>query len=117
MPYLYRHFDKDGALLYVGMSTHAMRRLGQHEYGSSWFVSIATVKIERFETRAETIFAERQAIKNERPIHNIRRTSNPTLAEKKKYDSQILSEYKPALIDWVRKNGLCSFADFAEFSK
>jgi hypothetical protein len=48
---LYRHFDKDGRLLYVGVSLNAINRLAEHR-ASHWFSEIATIKVETFEDRA-----------------------------------------------------------------
>ena len=66
---LYRHFDENGALLYVGISLSAVQRLKQHEK-SGWFEDIATVTIESFDTRELALIAESKAIRQERPIHN-----------------------------------------------
>jgi hypothetical protein len=47
MEHLYRHFDKDGTLLYVGISLSAINRLGQHKDNAHWFSSIKRVEIEQ----------------------------------------------------------------------
>lgn len=70
---LYRHFNKDDDLLYVGISLSAMTRLLQHQSCAAWFDEIVTVRIERFATRAEVRAAEALAIATERPRHNIAR--------------------------------------------
>jgi predicted GIY-YIG superfamily endonuclease len=86
--YLYRHFDKDGILLYVGISLNHMARLGQHKAASSWFEKIATVTIEQFETRPEALRAETNAIVNEKPLHNIHKQGEPEPPPKKFDDSR-----------------------------
>lgn len=68
---LYRHFNGEGQLLYVGISLSAIQRLGQHKEHSDWFESITRVTIEQFDTREEALEAERSAIFRERPLHNI----------------------------------------------
>lgn len=68
---LYRHFDKHGALLYVGISLSAIQRLGQHRENSDWFAEIARQEIEHYSSRELALEAERQAIKSEKPRHNI----------------------------------------------
>lgn len=73
MQHLYRHFNKDRELLYVGVSLSAVHRLGQHADHSHWFKSIARVEIENFETREEVLAAERKAIIEENPKHNLKR--------------------------------------------
>jgi hypothetical protein len=67
---LYRHFDVDGRLLYVGISTASMRRLSEHRTDSAWFWNIATIKVERFDTVAQARLAETAAIKSEGPLFN-----------------------------------------------
>ena len=71
---LYRHFDKEGNLLYVGISLNALTRLGQHSAYSTWYKSIANVTIEHFETREDALHAETKAIIKEKPAHNIQKT-------------------------------------------
>ena len=68
---LYRHFDKDGVLLYVGISISAVYRLGGHRNASSWYSDIARVEIERHESRESALVAEKEAIQKELPKHNI----------------------------------------------
>lgn len=73
MQHLYRHFNRDGDLLYVGVSLSAIQRLGQHAEHSHWYSSISRVEIENFETREEVLAAERRAIIEENPRHNLKR--------------------------------------------
>ncbi|MAM60881.1 hypothetical protein [Maritimibacter sp. UBA3975] len=67
---LYRHFDKDGDLLYVGISLSAIDRSKQHKNGSDWWQEVASITVENFASRAAAERAERRAISSERPIHN-----------------------------------------------
>jgi excisionase family DNA binding protein len=69
--FLYRHFDAEGNLLYVGVSLSAMNRLAQHKDASVWFPRIATVKIKPFPSREKALAAEREAITAEKPLHNV----------------------------------------------
>ena len=78
---LYRHFAEDGELLYIGISISAINRLGQHEDHSAWFNSIARVEIEHFDTRAEALEAEREAIQNENPKYNKLHKVKPEIDE------------------------------------
>jgi GIY-YIG catalytic domain len=68
---LYRHFDGDGQLLYVGVSLNVVNRLAQHRSGSSWYNDIKRVDVEAFETREQALDAERKAISGEHPTYNI----------------------------------------------
>ena len=69
--HLYRHFDKDGALLYVGVSLSTVIRLAQHKGRSEWFKQIARVEITNWATREASLRAERRAIRLEKPLYNI----------------------------------------------
>ncbi|TAL00365.1 MAG: GIY-YIG nuclease family protein [Rhodospirillaceae bacterium] len=73
---LYRHFDKDGALLYVGIAINPMMRyINDHRRFAHWFKDITRIEIEHFPTRKDAFAAERQAIAAEKPLHNVRRPS------------------------------------------
>ena len=68
---LYRHFDAEGRLLYVGISLSTIFRTKQHRDNSSWFASISKITIETFPSRQEAWEAETLAIEREKPIFNI----------------------------------------------
>ena len=69
--HLYRHFDSEGVLLYVGVSLSALTRLVAHQQNSHWFWDIGRVDVSKFETRQASLDAEIQAIRNEKPLYNI----------------------------------------------
>jgi hypothetical protein len=71
MAALYRHYDKDGVLLYVCVSLNAISRPGQHNGRAPWFFSITRVEVQRFESRAAARFAETEAIVRESPKFNV----------------------------------------------
>ena len=70
---LYRHFDIDGALLYVGMSLNHVARLRQHS-SKSWFFEVVRVDVEHFATRELADAAETRAIQTEKPRYNKAKT-------------------------------------------
>jgi hypothetical protein len=70
--HLYRHFDADGRLLYVGVSLSAIGRLAEHKQGAEWFWLIARVEVTAYANRRTVLKAERIAIQREKPLHNIR---------------------------------------------
>lgn len=78
--YLYRHYDEDGLLLYVGVSLSTLNRLERHREASVWFWNIARVEIQRFSTRQESLDAERTAIQHEHPLFNLR-MAHPKMAK------------------------------------
>ena len=105
--HLYRHFDKDGNLLYVGISINAFQRLSQHKNSSSWFDEITRVEIERYPSRSAVEAAEKKAIIDEKPIHNKRYNDDiPTecvIVHEYKKKTRIKSDY-----DWHTDGNLCS---------
>lgn len=69
---LYRHFDKDGVLLYVGISYSSVERLMKgHRQNAHWFDQVARIEIERFSSRAEALKAEKAAISKDLPRFNV----------------------------------------------
>lgn len=68
---LYRFFDAQGGLLYIGISYNAWARMAGHRMNASWWSQVASASIEHFPTRAEAAQAERSAIEAERPAHNV----------------------------------------------
>jgi hypothetical protein len=81
---LYRHYDADERLLYVGISLHAVYRLSQHR-ASPWFDQIADIRVEKHETRQAALEAEAEAIRTEGPIYNKARPSGVSQNAAKPY--------------------------------
>lgn len=70
MTELYRHYNSDGELLYIGISLSTARRLAEHRCGSRWFKQIARIEIQHFSTRGAALNAERRAIELEKTKYN-----------------------------------------------
>ncbi len=68
---LYRMFNAEGFLLYVGISSSAQNRFRQHFDKQHWANEVTDIKVEHFRTREEVLAAERDAIKLERPRYNV----------------------------------------------
>jgi len=68
--FLYRHYHPSGALLYVGISLHALARQRKHFQEAEWRTLIHRIIIEPFATRDEALEAEQLAIKTEFPKFN-----------------------------------------------
>lgn len=68
---LYRFFDADGALLYVGITMNAPARFGQHRDDKPWWADVARIDMEHFDSREEVLEAEAEAIIAEHPAHNV----------------------------------------------
>ncbi len=72
---LYRFWDKNNTLLYIGISNNFLGRIRQHTHTADWFQQAHNVTIEHYNSRAEVEQAEVKAIKAELPLYN--KTHNP----------------------------------------
>jgi len=68
---LYRMFDADDALLYVGVSMNVAQRFAAHRSDKQWWGDIARITLSHFATRREVLVAEATAIREERPLYNV----------------------------------------------
>ena len=66
---LYRHFNKGGALLYVGITNNPSARWSQHR-DKTWWPEVASSAYEHFKSRHDLQQAEREAIRREQPLWN-----------------------------------------------
>jgi len=71
--YLYRFFDVDGRLLYVGIARDLGSRFLAHRRRSEWWADVATGTTETHPSRADAELAEAIAIHSEHPLHNVAR--------------------------------------------
>jgi hypothetical protein len=67
---VYRMYDPDGALLYVGCTSNVGHRLNQHRWHQDWWEQVATVSLEHFADPRTAFAAEWQAINDEHPRFN-----------------------------------------------
>jgi predicted GIY-YIG superfamily endonuclease len=67
---LYRLYDEDGVLLYVGITNNWPRRRSMHMQDKSWWGEVCQVTFERFHHRTQAERAEPVVIKSERPRYN-----------------------------------------------
>ncbi|MEU9245679.1 GIY-YIG nuclease family protein [Streptomyces sp. NPDC048385] len=77
---LYRCFDANDELLYIGISRDYRARWEQHRKSSPWWRNVALRTVEWFDDRVSAERAERTAIKTEGPKHNIRHARPARLA-------------------------------------
>lgn len=69
---LYRYFDEDGDLLYVGVARWPWNRDLQHFGQSRWRPLATFMRVEVFPRRRLAEMAEALAISAERPLHNVK---------------------------------------------
>jgi excinuclease UvrABC nuclease subunit len=67
---VYRCYDRDGALLYIGMTKNVVRRLHQHKQSSAWHQLLHRVESEEVADEATARKRERELIETLAPIHN-----------------------------------------------
>lgn len=70
---LYRMFDAEGRLLYVGSTINLTQRFSEHHYDKPWWSTVAVIRLEHLPTRPELLAAEEAAIVAEKPLHNLTR--------------------------------------------
>lgn len=68
---VYRAYDQQERLLYVGISDGEFIRLSQHAASSPWTRYAVTITLERHPSRAHAERAEREAIASEDPVWNM----------------------------------------------
>ena len=72
---VYRLFDADGLLLYVGITRQGHHRLHEHARDKAWWRDVASATFEHLPTRDAALRREAQAIHTEAPLYNIARPS------------------------------------------
>lgn len=72
---LYRFFSSDDVLLYVGRTINPRTRLRTHARSKDWYEDAVRIEMERFPDIESLALAEIEAIKKERPVHNLQHNS------------------------------------------
>lgn len=67
---LYRYFDSEGRLLYVGITKNQFDRLDAHAKTQSWWHEVAHGTFTHLDSREEALTAETHAIGTEFPKYN-----------------------------------------------
>lgn len=68
---VYRLFDAEGNLLYVGITNRGHHRLNQHAADKDWWQDVASATIEHHLNRQAAMAAETKAIREENPRYNL----------------------------------------------
>ncbi len=74
---LYRHFDADGVLLYVGITDCLSQRDRQHAASSGWHAKVVRTETQWCLSREHAADLERVAVKHEKPLHNVQLSELP----------------------------------------
>jgi len=114
---LYRHFDANGNLLYVGISISAMVRLSQHKDFSPWYADVARVEIENFPTRQDAMRAEREAVRTESPTHNIHHQHAEQRVKKQPLSERSRDLLEAKIVDFHPVYTLAEVADLLQMGR
>lgn len=68
---LYRFYDADWRLIYVGISGNPPVRFDQHRALKPWWRRVAFIRCQHFDSRNDALIAETMAIRDERPPFNL----------------------------------------------
>lgn len=68
---LYRFFSDSAVLLYVGISCSPERRWVNHAETKPWWPEVSRIDFAWHASRAEALWREVEAIRTERPLHNV----------------------------------------------
>lgn len=67
---LYRFYNRDGELLYIGITNNPLRRFSQHRKDKEWWADVANISQQSFESEDALKAAEKKAIQRENPRYN-----------------------------------------------
>jgi len=94
---LYKYYDQQGELIYIGIATRPGKRMGQHN-DKPWFELVARSEFETYPSRDLAASAERDLVRRERPRFNIQHNrDNQGLRQADLYRSSTMrnTEAKP----------------------
>lgn len=69
---LYRMLDRDGTLLYVGITINPVERWRTHAQRAEWWSAVDRIEVEDYRNVRLALAAEVSAIRAESPLYNIR---------------------------------------------
>jgi hypothetical protein len=68
---LYRFYNAEGRLLYVGWTSRALVRWVEHTRYQPWWSEVSHIRVEHLPTADDAREAEIRAIRNENPLYNV----------------------------------------------
>lgn len=117
---VYRAYDQDGQLLYVGITAREMRRFYEHERAGTWFPFATYLELEHWDNRIGAEQREKQLIRQYNPPYNIAharglRTVRPRQRTRRVYrrrrrwnrsNMKLLTWIIVAIVVWMATSGL-----------
>lgn len=98
MESLYRYYNAQGELLYIGISSQYAIRAAQHSKKSPWYAESANVTIEHCRDREDALLKEKKAIRLERPKYN--KLHNGWKGSAQSHYQDMLLVTRPLKDDW-----------------
>jgi predicted GIY-YIG superfamily endonuclease len=96
--YVYRCYDADGNLLYVGCTNNPQQRYHAHMYWETWWAERITHTVMKvYGDRLTALLAEEHAIKTEHPIHNSQHAASRKV--RRTWDQQHYINWLTALLE------------------
>ncbi len=77
---VYELYDRDGTLLYVGISLNLAQRMEQHRGAKRWWQNVKRIEVRHCSSRAHALFWEYVTIQTRRPRYNIQGQAKEPLA-------------------------------------
>ena len=68
---VYRYYDANGVLLYVGITSRGISRNSEHNTSKAWWPYVVRQDVDHYETRSKALAAERAAIRRFRTSYNV----------------------------------------------
>lgn len=99
---LYRCYDADDRLIYVGSTSSYRRRIGEHLAQSWWYSLVCRLRSEQFPTLEAARAAEKVAIQEEQPAFNTWSTGRSWLARRDHWTADDLALHK----EWHEQRGI-----------
>lgn len=75
---VYRYYDEDGVLIYVGITGRGTRRNLEHSDKAAWWPFVARQEVEHYPTRKAALTRERSLIRKYRPPFNTQHNPDHT---------------------------------------
>lgn len=101
---LYRHYDADGELLYIGVSKDPEARWVAHRGNQEPWIHQASQRVDEwYDSRPEAIAAEEAAIRNERPPFNGKHNYDDVAFDPSTWPQVDGSERATAVADLIRQ--------------
>lgn len=117
--WVYKHFDEEGTVLYVGVSNDPMMRTRSHEKEADWFDDVRSIDVKSYPTREDALEAEANEILSSRPLYNKSVIVNGRVI-RVHYKDKLREDYlqvRPKVLHAVSQIGIEDFAKEVELSE